>query len=181
MSSTGARSAIWAVRRPADRRRQLLAACTVWLVIASACTVIGLTERWPAQFGGDGESSKIATQWMTKGTVLSPPLFMLFAMAVAVALVMAGSRSWVRALGACLAIVAGAVGVVGSLGEVAAAATPRSRAQPRIAACSAPSSRWPSWPPGLSSCGRRRRAGPGLLTPLAGRRAVSRTAPGAQQ
>ena len=130
MSSTGARSAIWAVRRPADRRRQLLAACTVWLVIASACTVIGLTERWPAQFGGDGESSKIATQWMTKGTVLSPPLFMLFAMAVAVALVMAGSRSWVRALGACLAIVAGAVGVVGSLGEVAAAATP---AVPRAA------------------------------------------------
>ena len=61
---------------------------------------------------------------MTKGTVLSPPLFMLLVMVAALALVLAGSRAGARALGAGLAIVAGAAGVVGSLGEVAAAATP---------------------------------------------------------
>lgn len=129
MSSIMSPTSFPATQRPADARNHVTA-CLVWLAVASACTVIGLAERWPAQFGGAGDPSKIATQWMTKGTVLSPPLFMLLVMVAALALVLAGSRAGARALGAGLAIVAGAAGVVGSLGEVAAAATP---AVPRAA------------------------------------------------
>jgi hypothetical protein len=91
--------------------------------------VIGLAERWPAQFGGAGDPSKIATQWMTRGTAMSPPLFLLAAMAAAVVVMLAGSQARARALGACLAIVVGVAAVVGSLGEMLAPATP---AVPRV-------------------------------------------------
>jgi len=106
--------------------RPHLLTCLIWLAAVSACTVIGLAERWPAQFG---DPSKIATQWMTRGTAMSPPLFLLAAMAAAVVVMLAGSQARARALGACLAIVVGVAAVVGSLGEMLALATP---AVPRV-------------------------------------------------
>jgi hypothetical protein len=60
-------------------------ACAAWLVVAVVETLIGVLAKWPAQFGGTGDPSKIATQWTTKGTALSPPLFLMIAMAVALA------------------------------------------------------------------------------------------------
>jgi len=109
--------------------RPHLLTCLIWLAAVSACTVIGLAERWPAQLGGVGDPSKIATQWMTRGTAMSPPLFLLAAMAAAVVVMLAGSQARARALGACLAIVVGVAAVVGSLGEMLAPAT---SAVPRV-------------------------------------------------
>lgn len=104
--------------------RKLLFVCSTWLVVASISTVIGVANRWPAQFGGSGQVSEIGTQWMTKGTVLSPPLFLLLAMAGAVALMVFGKGRVSRSVGAGLAILVGAIGCGGALGEVLAAATP---------------------------------------------------------
>jgi hypothetical protein len=124
MAPTAAHGVTPATRASANVRPHLRT-CLIWLAAVSACTVIGLAERWPAaQFGGAGDPSKIATQWMTKGTALSPPLFMLAAMAAAVVLMLAGSRARARALGACLALMVGVVSVIGTLGEVVAPATP---------------------------------------------------------
>jgi hypothetical protein len=60
---------------------------------------------------------------------MSPPLFLLAAMAAAVVVMLAGSQERARALGACLAVVVGVAAVVGSLGEMLALATP---AVPRV-------------------------------------------------
>ncbi len=123
MPPTPAHAVTPATPASANVRPHLLT-CLIWLAAVSACTVIGLAERWPAQFGGTGDPSKIATQWMTRGTALSPPLFMLAAMAAAVVLMLAGGRARARALGACLAVVVGVASVAGALGEVVAPATP---------------------------------------------------------
>ncbi len=124
MPPTPAHAVTPATPASANVRPHLLT-CLIWLAAVSACTVIGLAERWPAtQFGGTGDPPKIATQWMTRGTAMSPPLFMLAAMAAAVVLMLAGSRARAHALAACLAVVVGVVSVAGALGEVVAPATP---------------------------------------------------------
>ena len=104
--------------------RSLSVACCIWLVVALVSTVIGVANRWPAQFGGAGQASEIGTQWMTKGTVLSPPLFLLVAMAGALGLLVAARWRAAKIVGAGLATLIGAIGFVGALGEVLAAATP---------------------------------------------------------
>lgn len=114
--------------QPRTSRRTLASwhrpACALWLLVAAVETAIAVPERWPAQFAGKGDPSKITTQWITKGTALSPPLFLLAAMAVAVMLLLlARPRAAVRA-GAALAGVVGAISIVGALGEVLAATTP---------------------------------------------------------
>ena len=122
-----------AVDRP-GRARRLRGACCAWLVVAAIGTVIGVAERWPAQFGGKGVPSKTATQWITHGTVLSPPLFMLIAMAIALALVSLGNRRAVAVFGAVVALLVTALATVFTLGEMLSAATP---AVPRGAQLSA--------------------------------------------
>jgi hypothetical protein len=79
--------------------------------------VIGVANRWPAQFGGAGQGSDIGTQWLTKGTVLSPPLFLLVAMAVALGLLVAARWHAAKTVGAGLATLIGAIGFVGALGK----------------------------------------------------------------
>jgi hypothetical protein len=105
-------------------RSVFLAACLVWLLGASIETVVGVLGDWPAQFGGGGDAAKIDTQWITKGTALSPPLFLLLAMLAALAAVRFARRALVRWLGLGVAVAVGVIGVVGSLGEMLAAATP---------------------------------------------------------
>jgi hypothetical protein len=88
------------------------------LLLACVETVVAVIARWPAQFGGAGDPAKITTEWITKGTALSPPLFLLLAMALTVALVGFGRRGLVVRLGAVVAVLTGAFGVVGTLGEL---------------------------------------------------------------
>lgn len=104
--------------------RSLGPACAAWLTIAAVGTLIALLERWPAQFGGKGDPARIHTQWLSKGTVLSPPAFLLVAMLVALALVMIGRSRTMTRVGATLAGIVSVTGIVGSLGELLAAATP---------------------------------------------------------
>jgi hypothetical protein len=93
------------------------------LVVASVETIVAVIERWPAQLGGGADPSKIASQWVTRGTALSPPLFILVAMALAPLLLMVGRRIAVVRAAGVIAALAGAVGTVGSLGEFLSPAT----------------------------------------------------------
>jgi hypothetical protein len=95
-----------------------------WLAIASLETVVGVVEEWPAQFGGGGDPARISTQWMSKGTALSPPLFLLVAMLVAIVLALVARGPRVARLAAAIGLVTGVIGVVGSFGELLAKATP---------------------------------------------------------
>ncbi len=101
-----------------------LRACMLWLMVAAIETAIAVPERWPAQFGGKGDPTKMATQWITKGTALSPPLFLLVAMVVALVLVTFARRRSVAQAGTALAGLVGVIGIIGALGELLAAATP---------------------------------------------------------
>lgn len=96
----------------------------IWLAISIAGTVLGVVERWPSQFNGAGSVATIGTQWMTKGTVMSPPLFLMVALAVAVVVFSLVHNRGVRAGAALLACLVGIAAVVGSLGEVLAAPVP---------------------------------------------------------
>lgn len=99
-------------------------ACALWLLVAAIETAIAVAERWPAQFGGKGDPAKIATQWISKGTALSPPLFMQVAMVVALLLVTFARRRSLAQSGSALAGLVGAIGIIGALGELLAMATP---------------------------------------------------------
>ena len=99
-------------------------ACALWLLVAAIETAIAVAERWPAQFGGKGDPAKIATQWISKGTALSPPLFLLVGMVVALMLVTFARRRSLAQAGSALAGLVGATGIIGALGELLAVATP---------------------------------------------------------
>jgi hypothetical protein len=111
--------------RPAAVRR-FRAACAAWLAVAATATVIGVAERWPAQFAGTGQPSKVSTEWLTQGTVLSPPLFMMIALAIAVILAIASRRRAATIAAGVIAILVGAVAAVFTVGEAlsASAAVP---------------------------------------------------------
>lgn len=106
-------------RGVAVRPFELAAGC--WLVVAVAGTVVGLLERWPAQFGGAGSPAHVGAELMGKGTALSPPIFMIALMVLALGLARMPAA---RTAGMVLAALVGLVGVVGAFGEVVAAATP---------------------------------------------------------
>ncbi|HEY6932979.1 MAG TPA: hypothetical protein VI452_06225 [Marmoricola sp.] len=113
------------IQAPGVRIRPFDAAAITWLAVAAVGTVTGLLERWPAQFGGAGQPDQIASELTTKGTVLSPPLFMLVLMALGYALArLRAGRSIGRSTGLVLTILVGLTGIIGALGEVAAPATP---------------------------------------------------------
>jgi hypothetical protein len=115
-------------------RLRFLAVSLSWLAVASLETAIAVVERWPAQFGGSSDPAKISTQWMSKGTALSPPLFLLIAMLVAIVLAAAARRVMVARLAAAIGLLTGLIGVVGSFGELLARATPAVPAGARDAA-----------------------------------------------
>lgn len=101
------------------------------LVLASLETVIAVVERWPAQFGGAGDPSQIDTQWMSRGTALSPPLFILVGLALAVVLLLVSRRPAAARVSGVMAAAVGLIGTVGSLGELLA---PASADVPRLVA-----------------------------------------------
>jgi hypothetical protein len=101
-----------------------LAIYATWFAVAAIETVIGIAAGWPSQFMGKGDPAKVASQWISMGTLISPPLFLFAATGVGGLLAFAARRRAWRAVGGALAIVAGLVSVVATLGEFLATATP---------------------------------------------------------
>ncbi len=101
-----------------------LAVYATWLAVAAVETVIGIAAGWPSQFMGRGDPAKVASQWISMGTAISPPLFLYVAAGAGAALAFAARRRAWRAVGGVLAIAVGLISVVATLGERQAAATP---------------------------------------------------------
>ncbi len=77
---------------------------------------------WPAQFGGPGDPDDVAGEFLSRGTVFSPPLALVVALVVFALL--ASRRGWLGTFGVvgmCLMAVAT---LIGSLGEALAPSTP---------------------------------------------------------
>lgn len=102
---------------------RLRAAGLAWLATAAIATAVGVGERWPAQFAGKGDPATIATGWMTNGTVLSPPLFMMIALAAGLGLTAVPRRRAVRITGAGVTVAVGLIATVFTIGEAATRAT----------------------------------------------------------
>lgn len=103
-------------------RQRFLMSCTVLVVVMVVGAIVSIAAGWPAQFGGQGDPEAVASEFLTRGTALAPPLIPL----VLFALCAFGARrdgrwTMVATIGAVLLAV---VFVIGSLGEAFASETP---------------------------------------------------------
>ncbi|MBV9174333.1 MAG: hypothetical protein JOZ81_30090, partial [Chloroflexi bacterium] len=101
-----------------------LAAYAVWLAGAAIETAIGISAGWPAQFLGKGDPHNISTEWISRGTAISPPLFLFIAVILGGVLAFAATRGKWRVIGGGLITAVGVIGVAATLGGLLAAPTP---------------------------------------------------------
>jgi hypothetical protein len=83
-----------------------------WLII----TVVAIDHGWAAEFPDVGNSNDVSGEWLTRGTLFTPPLAPMVAQAALTALAFLKRRVWRVVAGAGLALV-GCLYVVGGLGE----------------------------------------------------------------
>ena len=83
-----------------------------WLIV----TVISIDHGWTAELGSVGDPGDVSGEWVSRGTLFSPPLAPLIAQAVLTALALAKGRVWQVVAGAGLAIL-GVVYLAAGLGE----------------------------------------------------------------
>lgn len=109
------------------RRRRFQFACLLLVVIMVAGAAISIIAQWPAQFGGRGNPDEVASEFLSRGTALAPPLGPLLLFAAFAALARRADRWGTAAIvGAMLLSI---VFIVGSLGEAFAEPT---RDVPRV-------------------------------------------------
>lgn len=101
-------------------QQRLFTLGVVVLVAAIVATVIAVIVNLPAQFGDVGTDA--GSEFASRGTVISPPIAPLIALAASLVLL---RRNDVWATAACVVIaLLGILFVIGSVGEAAADATP---------------------------------------------------------
>jgi hypothetical protein len=83
-----------------------------WLII----TVVAIDHGWAAEFRDVGNPDDVSGEWITRGTLFTPPLAPMLAQAALTALALVKRRVWQVVAGAGLALV-GCLYVVGGLGE----------------------------------------------------------------
>ncbi len=79
-------------------------------------TVVSIDHGWAAEFSGVGDSGDVSGEWVTRGTLFTPPLAPMVVQAVLTALALVRRRVWQIVAGAGLALL-GCLYVVGSLAE----------------------------------------------------------------
>ena len=81
--------------------------------------VISVVAKWPAQFGGAGDPDAVATEFLSRGTALAPPLvpFILLGLAAVLA---TRADPW-GTLGIALGTLLAIAFTIGSFGEALAA------------------------------------------------------------
>jgi hypothetical protein len=101
--------------------RALCVAAPVVVVLVALGAVVSIVQGWPHQFGGQGDPAHVASEFLSSGTALAPPLLVLVILALVAACVRRGDR-WGTI--ACWALVPlSALMIVGSLGEALASPT----------------------------------------------------------
>lgn len=106
----------------AQRQRRLRSLCVLLLALTVVGTVVAIGAEWPAQFGGRGDPNDVPSEFLTRGTALSPPLAPMILFAVGTALLVRRDRWGV--VGLVLTTLLSAVFVIGSVGEAASAPSP---------------------------------------------------------
>ncbi len=106
--------------RPTTQR--LISVAVLIFVVWVVGTVVAVMAGWPAQFGGPGNPSNVASEFLSRGTALSPPLAPMVALVVFAFL--ARSRRWWGTLGVVGLCLLAVVTFVGGMGEAFAPATP---------------------------------------------------------
>jgi hypothetical protein len=79
-------------------------------------TVVSIDHGWTAELGSVGDATDVSGEWVTRGTLFTPPLVPMVAQAVLTGLALVRRRVWQIVAGAGLAVL-GVLYVVGSLGE----------------------------------------------------------------
>ena len=83
-----------------------------WMIV----TVVSIDHGWAAELTGVGDPEDVSAEWVTRGTLFSPPLAPMIAQAALTALAFARGRVWQLIAGGGLAVL-GCLYVVGGLGE----------------------------------------------------------------
>ena len=83
-----------------------------WLII----TVVAIDHGWAAESGDVGNPDDVSGEWVTGGTLFTPPLAPMLAQGVLTALALVKRRAWQVVAGSGLALL-GCLYVVGGLGE----------------------------------------------------------------
>jgi hypothetical protein len=84
--------------------------------------IVSIAAGWPAQFGGEGDPDAVASEFLTRGTALAPPLIPLLLFVLCAFGARRDDRlGTIATIGAVLLAVAF---VIGSLGEAFAPETP---------------------------------------------------------
>lgn len=86
------------------------------LVYGAAMTVVAVSAGWPAEFGGLGDPNDVGGEWISRGTLVSPPLLPALAQALLTLLVFVDRRAALAVAGLGLAAI-GALYAIGGLGE----------------------------------------------------------------
>lgn len=102
--------------RPAQQVRRVALAGVVLLLLG---TLVAVLAGWPAQFGGSGDPDAVASEFLSRGTALSPPLVPLALFALAGLLAARPGRLGAGARAVLLVL--SVVFVIGGVGEAAAA------------------------------------------------------------
>lgn len=105
-----------------DEQRRVWSLCILLLALMVVGTVVAIVAQWPAQFGGRGDPNDVPSEFLTRGTALSPPLVPLILFAVGTALLVRRD-SW-AVVGMVLNILLSVAFIIGSVGEAAAAPSP---------------------------------------------------------
>ena len=83
-----------------------------WLIV----TVISIDHGWTAELGSVGDSGNVSDEWVSRGTLFSPPLVPLLAQAALTALALVRRRVWQIVAATGLAIL-GVIYLAAGLGE----------------------------------------------------------------
>lgn len=99
-------------------RLQLSKFALAFFAYAALAAIVSIVLVWPAQFGGRGDPSQVATEFVARGSTTAPPLLPFIVLGVAGWAARFTGRWGLLAAGA-LAIL-GVLFVVGGLGEILA-------------------------------------------------------------
>ena len=83
-----------------------------WLI----ATVISISHGWTAELGSVGDANDVSGEWVSRGTLFSPPLAPMIAQAVLTGLALLRGRVWQVVAGTGLAIL-GVIYLAAGLGE----------------------------------------------------------------
>lgn len=91
-------------------------ATLVWLLVAAVCAVWSIHERLPYGFAGHGSPNRVASEFLTNGTALAPPLTVMLVALVA-AVVAATRRRALGSAGDLVLVFVAVISIVGIFGE----------------------------------------------------------------